>query len=514
MPSHQPDDPAYRRLRYCRYADDSLFGFAGPKAEAEQIKAELERFLRDELKLEISPEKTLITHAATRAARFLGYEITVPIGEKITTGRRATTRRVRLRLPRDKITAKAREYMSKGKPAHRAELVNETDHQIVAAYGAEYRGFVQYYLLAGDVFRPHRLRNTMELSMLRTLAAKHHSTVKAMRRKHKTVIDTPHGKRTAFEARIGRQGREPLVARFGGIPLKRDKSAHLADYIPREGPWKRRELVARLQAGRCELCGARGREVEAHQVRSLKALNAPDPPPWARQMARMRRKTLIVCAPCHATIHADRPATSKPPIGKPDDRKPSRPVWGEATRKRTQQPAPRRVADPTHHRMSHRRGPRHPLGRRGLGGRHRRHHRQDHPSQGHSTGQGANQRTQTLPQAARLVGTRNAHRAARQRPARRPMGPGVPHPDRAPPRGHYNDRQFRNFCERHPEWAWVVPKTFRKTAATLVGEEFGLDVARAQLDHSSSATTAKHYTAPPDLGPDTRSVFAEFEIRS
>lgn len=75
LPSQDPNDPDYRRLRYCRYADDRLIGFVGPKAEAEQIKHRLTAFLRDDLALELSPEKTLITHARTERTRFLGYEI-------------------------------------------------------------------------------------------------------------------------------------------------------------------------------------------------------------------------------------------------------------------------------------------------------------------------------------------------------------------------------------------------------------------------------------------------------
>ena len=77
LPTGDPRDPGYRRLRYCRYADDHLLGFTGPKAEAEQIKRRLARFLHDDLKLELSQDKTLITHARTGTARFLGYEITV-----------------------------------------------------------------------------------------------------------------------------------------------------------------------------------------------------------------------------------------------------------------------------------------------------------------------------------------------------------------------------------------------------------------------------------------------------
>ena len=48
-----PMDPGYRRLFYRRYADDHLLGFTGLKAEAEQIKAELARFLRETLALEL-----------------------------------------------------------------------------------------------------------------------------------------------------------------------------------------------------------------------------------------------------------------------------------------------------------------------------------------------------------------------------------------------------------------------------------------------------------------------------
>ena len=77
LPARDPGDPGYRRLWYIRYADDHLFGFTGPKAEAEQIKAELTRFLRETLRLELNQDKTLVTHARSQPARFLGYHIIV-----------------------------------------------------------------------------------------------------------------------------------------------------------------------------------------------------------------------------------------------------------------------------------------------------------------------------------------------------------------------------------------------------------------------------------------------------
>ena len=58
LPSKDPRDPGYRRLRYCRYADDHLLGFTGPKAEAEEIKQRLGQFLRDELSFGLWPGET------------------------------------------------------------------------------------------------------------------------------------------------------------------------------------------------------------------------------------------------------------------------------------------------------------------------------------------------------------------------------------------------------------------------------------------------------------------------
>jgi group II intron reverse transcriptase/maturase len=305
MPSGDPRDPGYRRLHYCRYADDTLLGFAGPRAEAEEIKARLAAFLRDDLKLELSPGKTLITHARTQAARFLGYEITVLHNDrKVTRGIRRANGTVSLRVPAAVIKAKSAPYLARGKPARRPQLRNEDDHTIVSVYGAEYRGIVQYYLLAGNVARLYRLHWVMETSLLKTLADKHRSSVTKMARKHKATIDTSHGPRKCLEARIERSGRKPLVARFGGIPLRRQKDTVIIDRLPVPGIIRHKELVTRLLADRCEICGHAG-QVDVHQVRKLADLGKPGQPrpAWAELMARRRRKTLVVCPSCHDTVH-------------------------------------------------------------------------------------------------------------------------------------------------------------------------------------------------------------------
>ena len=306
VPCGDPMDPEYRRLRYCRYADDHVLGFTGPKAEAEEIKDQLAAFLRDELALELSAEKTLITHARTGAARFLGYEITVRHDDsKITGGRRMLNGTIALRVPLTVVRAKCAPYRRRGKPWLRPALINLSDYDIVRVYAAEYRGVINYYLLAGDAWRLHALRWNAETSMLKTLAAKHQSTVTKTAARYKTTVETPHGLRTCFEARIPRDGKKDLVARFGGIPLRRNKNGFIIDPAPVLAPTPRKELIHRLRTRRCELC-EQGATVAVHQIAKLARLGSPGPnqPAWAALMARKRRKTLVVCQPCHETVHA------------------------------------------------------------------------------------------------------------------------------------------------------------------------------------------------------------------
>lgn len=307
LPSKDLQDPNYRRLRYSRYADDHLLGFTGPKAEAEQIKQRLTRFLHDDLKLELSKDKTLITHARTQAAKYLGYEITVQHSQT----RPLVNGVIRLRVPRSVIKAKSAPYLKHGKPERRNELINLDDNLIISSYGTEFRGLAQYYLLAGDVSKLNRLRWIAETSMLKTLAAKHRSTVTKMADKYKAKIQTPHGLRTCFEATVEREGRKPLVARFGGIPLKRQKKAVILDRQPAPITIRRKELITRLAAERCEWCQRRG-PVQTHQVRKLADLTRPErpQPAWAQLMATMRRKTLLVCSDCHQAIHAAQPTAA------------------------------------------------------------------------------------------------------------------------------------------------------------------------------------------------------------
>ena len=311
LPSVDPYDPGYRRLRYVRYADDFVLGCIGPKAEAQQVKESLETFLRDSLKLELSKEKTLITHATSQAARFLGYEL---VNQQANDqhdhrGQRKVNGRIGLRVPANVIEQHCQAYMRNGKPAHRSSLIHDDDYGIMVRYQSEYRGVVQYYLLAYNVHHFGRLHKVMEMSLAKTLAAKHKATTRKMRRKYKSVVETEHGPRVCL--RVVKQqdnGKRPLVAQFGGIPLKRQRQAVLVDQQPQRYRTDRNELVKRLLADECEMCGSTV-DVEVHHIRALRDLNVKGQgtkPKWVQIMAARKRKTLVVCRTCHMDIHHGR----------------------------------------------------------------------------------------------------------------------------------------------------------------------------------------------------------------
>lgn len=220
---------------------------------------------------------------------------------------------IQLHVPRDAIKAKCSRYTARGEPARRPELMNETDHAIISRYGSEYRGIVQYYLLAGDVSRLDRLQWVMETSLLKTLAGKYDSSVSKMARKYRATIETPHGPHKCLQVGVERgEDRKSLVATFGGIPLRRQKHAVLHDRAPVPITARRKELVHRLLAGRCELCG-QAAEVHVHQIRKLSDLDKPGHPQQPERMqfmAKRRRKTLAVCATCHAKIHERKPTAN------------------------------------------------------------------------------------------------------------------------------------------------------------------------------------------------------------
>lgn len=295
------DDEGYRKLEYIRYADDFLLSFAGPKEEAEEIKGRIRNFLKDKLAIELSEEKTLITHARSEKARFLGYDLQVMKSAE----RRSVNGTIWYGVPREVVVEAMKKYMKNGKSIHRPEWLLNSDYDIIANFQSEYRGLVQYYSMAHNIHRLNEVGWVVTASLLKTLAGKYKSTVSKMNKKYRNQMEVAGKTYRVYTVRIDRKGKEPLIAHYGAIPLKRDpKPASIKDELPKFGT-NRSELIDRMMTNECEMCGNKG-EIQVHHVRKLKDLithGRKEKPVWVQRMAAIRRKTLMVCAECHTAIH-------------------------------------------------------------------------------------------------------------------------------------------------------------------------------------------------------------------
>lgn len=297
-----------KKLKYVRYADDFLIAVNGSKEDCEWIKAQLTEFIRNTLKMELSQEKTLITHS-NESARFLGYDVRVRRSQEVkpwkNTKQRTMNQTVELLIPfKDKIekylfshgVVKQRADNGKLEPVARVNLTRNTDLEIVTTYDAELRGLCNYYFLASNYRNMNYFSYLMEYSCLKTLAWKHRCKLSKIYDKYRT------GARRwgiPYETKAGRKIR--YLTKFNEVDGKKcdDIEPVMVTIIAKA----RTTIDSRLRACKCELCGYKGadRKYEVHHVNKLKNLKGKEP--WEVVMIAKKRKTLVVCHDCHQKIH-------------------------------------------------------------------------------------------------------------------------------------------------------------------------------------------------------------------
>jgi group II intron reverse transcriptase/maturase len=309
LPSGDPFDGTYKRLLYCRYADDYLIGVIGSHADAEQVSQQVKRYMEEILHLTIAEEKSHI-RPSREGAIFLGYEVKTYTGKrvvKVKQGRYHTTSKsvaeqIQLGLPKDRLPkfCENRRYGSYGEMVarHKAELLELSDAEIILAYNSELRGFANYYALALNAKREmSKLERLWRVSLFKTLAAKHKTSVT----KTAKWLKTNDGYALTVQIKD--------VARHIRIFRLKDLRPHVlndpqTDLFPNVYMWtlSRTELIKRLNRHQCEYCGTRQGSFEVHHIRKLKDV-AEGKTLWQRMMAVRRRKTLILCTQCHHLLH-------------------------------------------------------------------------------------------------------------------------------------------------------------------------------------------------------------------
>jgi len=188
-----------------------------------------------------------------------------------------------------------------GKPIHRIERVNDDAFSIIRQFQSEYQGLVEYYRKAIDLRRFNHLKWVMEQSLTKTLAHKMKISVPQVYKRYTTNVETPDGHRKVIRVVVPREGKKPLVATWGGVNLKRALKGRIEDTPPRVWNDSWNELLTRLRADTCELCGSTDR-INVHHIRALRDLQTrgQNPrPEWVVKMASRQRKTLVVCHNCH-----------------------------------------------------------------------------------------------------------------------------------------------------------------------------------------------------------------------
>lgn len=313
VPYSDPMDTGYKRVVYVRYADDFLIGVIGSKEDAKQVKTDVGEFIKEQLHLEMSPEKTLITHG-NDFARFLGYLVTVSREQNRTRTKNGFTRRtyvgkVKLYVPKEKWLNRLLSYgalkISYDKahgnkevwePVRRPGLIRLDDIEILNQYNAEVRGMYNYYRLANNATVLNAFVYVMKYSMYKTFAGKYRTSMRKIIRKYCRNKDFTVSYQT-------KSGTKSVVFYNQGV-RRNDKviATENPDIIGRTNENRRyTRLTDRLQGHVCEFCGAETEDIEIHHIRKLKDLSGRAE--WERHMIARKRKTMALCHSCHVKLH-------------------------------------------------------------------------------------------------------------------------------------------------------------------------------------------------------------------
>lgn len=311
FPHSDPFDSNFKRIQYVRYADDFLIGIIGNKEDAKKIKMKIKEFLNDTLKLELSDEKTLITHSKKKA-HFLGYDIYVRHTQAAKRNKSGHLRRflsgtVVLEVPMDCIKKKLLYYGAMklevnvyGKEVWRAKsryyLKDNDDLEILDQYNSEIRGLRNYYAIANNSAILNSFGYIMCQSLFKTYGTKYRCSMKKAMKKFRIGSD--------FGIKFTAKGKSKVRLFYNeGFARKPMNKSYQVDIIPNTVKYaSKTSLIDRLKAEKCELCGKTNCEIEIHHVRKLKDLSGKSY--WEKFMIARNRKTLALCEDCHEKLHS------------------------------------------------------------------------------------------------------------------------------------------------------------------------------------------------------------------
>jgi len=307
LPSLDPQDPNFVRVKYCRYADDWLIGVTGPHQLAEEIKERIGQFLKSKLNLTLSVEKTRITQARTEEAEFLGYRIRLGRSDKeqkqtLSTNasgknfkRRSTGMQIVLKAPMGELVKRL--YQKgfcdrKGRPLHKSAWIQLDEDQIILLYSSVNRGLQQYYRPTDNWERMHQVQYILKFSLAKTLAAK----------RQRPITQVIQGKDISIKVKRAK-GQEKTITFYRNTDWSIRRGAFTdspkVDLIRMNVRLRTRSKLGWL----CVICGET-QGIAMHHVRHVRqGLTSRGSKGFTRVMAILNRKQVPVCTSCHSKIH-------------------------------------------------------------------------------------------------------------------------------------------------------------------------------------------------------------------
>jgi group II intron reverse transcriptase/maturase len=305
LPSLDPNDENFVRLKYVRYADDWLLGVIGPHKLAEEIKERIGQFLKSKLHLTLSLEKTRITHARSDEAEFLGYRIRLgrsdkqPKVTKSTNGsgrtflRRSTGMQVVLKAPIEKVVKRLAQKGfcdGKGRPTAKKGWTILDEDQIISLFSSVNRGLQQYYRPADNWAEMDRIQYILKYSLAKTLAMKRQVPMPRVIQKGEIF--------TVVKRRDGNK----VIAFHQNADWRMNKQAFAeseqVDLVQMAARFRTRSKLGLA----CCICGET-EKVEMHHVRHIRKMDGSKVKGFTRLMAILNRKQVPVCRACHQKVH-------------------------------------------------------------------------------------------------------------------------------------------------------------------------------------------------------------------
>ena len=300
IPNTDRYDPNFRRVRYVRYADDFLIGLIVPMAYADDLKQKIKEFLKNELCLRLSDEKTKITHAVDKDVTFLGYIIRKGPVNHSKFQNHPFDPTIRVYMNTDGIREKLRENgMCKGNgyPIGITRLLRESPEEIIKYGNQVLRGILTQQRGCTNFYNGWRIQYIVQFSIAKTLARKFDISMKKVFARYGKTLKVNYQNAKGI-------ARSVSLVLYKSFSRQKDFFAKIKSAVKLFFFLPEYNLMNPL-ARDCHICGNPHSHVSMYHRKTKKKLDKPYSP-IVTVMLAINRRQIPLCAQCFANVEVGR----------------------------------------------------------------------------------------------------------------------------------------------------------------------------------------------------------------